>query len=567
VALVACAALALLAASTAPASTGSVNTTSTRKFLEAHLAYDTAIAADASEMAAAGSAFSAQIARECGGVLASVEKRQEGPAGAAKRFGERRREREQSGILEEELSSAIEQAVFSPLNPAFASYRAILLELPWEDPAIGPALSAALQRDAEGLAPPPPVCADALAWVRSGYRLLSESTKRFLAASVASRTARDPAGIATLRRLDTHAERSLLDRLEAAKEAADEAAEKAVLAAQGSWSAIGLPHSSEREGPREIVRGGQLTQARTAAGRTYFVNATERPHARRCRTQVTVLDLGRREGQIERCVDHVTRAQLTVPCFERERAVLAVLPARVRSVRLGLSNGRLITSPTVQIPPRLGGPAAVYYRAVPASAAPATLTELDVHRHPIAVVDVPSASRCVKHGVTFIPRGIQPLARLQLPGGERATIKGEAFVYKGPVHFSIGVDLSGGGSEGVGMNGARPKLLLDAELNRCYPVPWELVYGVLKAPGDRVLARTARGETPLAQAPIPKRLNAGGVLVYGLFTEPLQSLVVEDAHGHELLGESFAANSKFHREYCEGFIEPGRAPQQDSSLF
>jgi hypothetical protein len=243
-----------------------------------------------------------------------------------------------------------------------------------------------------------------------------------------------------------------------------------------------------------------------------------------------------------------------------------VLAPDVRVVRLLLSGGRAISSHTIAIPAHLGGPAAFYFQAVKRGAAvPLALTELSANGKVLGTLPLTSAPVCVRHGVHFLHHGIVHLAHGQVPGGPRFAIKGEAYAYNGPAYFSLSIELANGSGGGGGLSGADPELFERALWNKCSPVQYEIVYGVLKDPADHVLARVNGATVALSSAPIPARLHAHGDLTYAVFTTLPEALVVENIHGKIVATENLAAFDKEETEYCEGLDEePMRPPRQEN---
>ncbi len=108
------------------------------------------------------------------------------------------------------------------------------------------------------------------------------------------------------------------------------------------------------------------------------------------------------------------------------------------------------------------------------------------------------------------------------------------------------------------------KLFQRAIWSQCSPHQYEIVYGVLRAPGATVIARAAGTTTPLTEVAIPAHLHAYGALVYAAFASPPEELTVTDAHGRTLVEEDLHSEAREETEYCEGRTEePGQPVRED----
>lgn len=157
-------------------------------------------------------------------------------------------------------------------------------------------------------------------------------------------------------------------------------------------------------------------------------------------------------------------------------------------------------------------------------------------------------------GPTFID-----LAKGTTPSGTAFTIQGVLVHYeRNETDFSLSVDagLQNRGAEGVvllppGKLKAFPwSLALE-----CPPHAYAILYGILSAPGDSVLARTPAGLVPLTKVPIAAHLHSKGPLVYGVFPTLPSELVVRRSDGTTLYSESLAAKGTEEAEFCAGYGE------------
>ena len=125
--------------------------------------------------------------------------------------------------------------------------------------------------------------------------------------------------------------------------------------------------------------------------------------------------------------------------------------------------------------------------------------------------------------------------------------------------FSVtaGVGAEGGGEEGPGelaIGGAK-KAFPWSRVKGCPPRPFVLLFGILQAPGDSVLARTPEGLVALSKLALAPDLGAAGPLVYGAFSAIPSELIVRRNDGSTLYSESLAAKAKEDTEFCEGLAE------------
>jgi hypothetical protein len=546
---------------------------STQAYLRASYEYGLALEADVPQIRSAAAGFAAQVKAECGGALQNVEGRPNKEETKSMRaFGENALRREQLTLLGEELAATGQAAMFSPDQFALLKLQGRVDPLAWEDIVLGEALVEALSEIHILLfSPVPAVCQDIRLWVASGFRLLSSGTKAFLSAQEAQRQRqmRAPA-IAigkTLERFETSEGRALaakiaqlshnrLNELVSAYEAVASAQREVGLKQEGG------PKLSKRI--HELDNTTQVHSGTTATGGYYTVSVVRA--SGRCAFKIEVQGSDSPETPMCAVPTHVTVQR--VRCEEGERVVEAMMPAAVRKVLLRLSGGRVVTSSTIVLTAKLGGPAAFYYQAVPrGSHVPVSMTELDAHGRPLATVTIKPAGKCVRHRLHSVSKGSHTLAHGQIPGGPSFTITGNAFAYNGPSQLSLSVEVEGFGGGGSNLAGAYPHILELTTYDGCYPVDYHIVYGILKATNDTVQARAGGKSVELQKAKLPANLHTHGELFYGVFTGPVESIVVSTLTGRVTDIEGLQQRTKEQAEYCEGFIEPGRAPQDEGRLF
>jgi len=240
-------------------------------------------------------------------------------------------------------------------------------------------------------------------------------------------------------------------------------------------------------------------------------------------------------------------------------------------VRLQLSNGETITSPAILVPARVGAQSGLYYQVVRGpSPIPVSLTQLDAQGGTVTVLNLPAVVECTKHPVKYFPGGIVRLVHESPPQIPAFTIRAERYRKLGTVHFELKLEVSkeesffGGGRgedflpEGEVIPGASVRArraFAPRASSDCQPQPYAIVYGLLKAPNDTVLAQVSGRLVPLRKVLVPARLHAGGVLAYGAFSPLPTALLVRDARGRTIGREDLAQNARSVTETCEGEAE------------
>ncbi len=585
------------------------NATATGTYLKAINSFEETELANLPQFVAATQAAAAQISGECPGVLTNAPPVGEalGPAligsesktpPSARARGESQRQSRQRESLKLELYVALSAGSrIQAYREAAETLVRALTPLHWTSPEIMLLLHlnvSEIQGELE--APRPAVCADMKFWVTSGYRTLSAASKEFAGRSetllkdtleilglseqshvlpfpkdlVSYENASDKAlarhteALTARLKKGTDAEADALKRIEAALG----------LAAGKAPKVLQLP----RRKPVVIARG------RTAAGEMFVAKAEPvgRSLRRRiCAVNVTITEPSRpQEGLIEllesgggtdRCLSrsHVD-PDPAVHCSSGLLTVEANLPADVRSVRLLLSDGRTITSPAIRVSSRLGGPAGLYYQAVRGpSPIPVSATELDAQGSTLAVLKLPAVVECTKNLVKYVPGGIVHLVHESVPQGPDFTIRGERYRKLGTSHFELKLEIANetlfGGGNDAGLLGSRveegfssaagKRALSPYASSGCQPQPYAIIYGLLKAPGDTVLAQVGTKLVPLREVPIPRRLHAGGVLVYGEFSSIPSELLIRSPSGTAIASKDLSEAAISGTETCEGEAE------------
>jgi hypothetical protein len=548
----------------------------TLAYLRAEIAREQADLAGLPAADAAVRAEAATLQRECPGVLAGAPQHsfvspRFGPSSLSPRAqGEAARSERQLTYLERELYTSflapIGQLELSNV-PAFA---AAVLPLRWSNPRI----TTAVQEEVKFMETPEAsagVCADMRFWAASGFKEVSPGTRSFIAAEDARlRLLNVPPTFLFTRskappiQAAERALNGLLDRagaLEHALRPVGQALERA----------LGL-HPLEPPAPNRNNNPGVVVgRGRTAAGERWVARVRRNGH---CPIDLSVAREGENESSEGWCFsrrDVSGRAfSGSVDCGEGRLTVTSFTLPATTLVRLRLSDGRTIASAPIRVPRRLGGPVGLYYQVVRGpSPIPRLLTEYDASGRVLRVTHLPAVVECTRHPLKYLT--VKTVATGTVPGGgPEYSIRAERYRFLGKVYFELKAEvheehggLLGGVTEG-GSSGGRHAFGTSTfrrtfdyeEANGCTPHPYEIVYGILKAPGDTLLAAGATGPAaPLATAPLPASLHQSGVLVYGAFSPPAETLSIRDAAGNTLATEPLE-NGEF-VETCEGEAEPG----------
>lgn len=160
-----------------------------------------------------------------------------------------------------------------------------------------------------------------------------------------------------------------------------------------------------------------------------------------------------------------------------------------------------------------------------------------------------------KDSVVFLPGGLRPIAHGRAPGGPAFSIIGEHYRWRGHKYFAIQIEVEGGEGGGESESGQRPKVFSSSIWTACKPHPYAIVYGLLKAPRDGVLARYGGRLRTLRQVRIPASFHAGGRLVYAALPGVPGELLVRAPSGRTLISENLGGRAKDEKERCEGETE------------
>ncbi len=543
------------------AAASSSDAEATHAYLLAQYRLVTALLHDARAIRHAESAPATQIAQECPGVVSGIPKEPSRfPAPPPRVRGENARLAQQKETIEEELDTAVERPGDSLYRPAEEVWAAEVRQLSWSNPAITSDVQAGLTARLETIsAPAPSFCADARAWVQSGYRALSAASREFQAIR-AART-RGEGSLGTLLKPYENATGRALVRKTSAVEykllANAFAASQTILRLK---RILGYPRAATEEPKKEIVLG----HGRTAAGTRFKVSSESgglfgavgschrsasvfysRPGA------PEVLIQGGPNNPI--CLSSPRYRHPALFCEVGIETIQTAVPASVRSVRLVLADGRTIESGVVRVPRRHGGPAGIYAQEIRGSTSHAvSLIELNVGGGVVLTVKL-RRYRCVK------PReepeefpAVGALAGGRTPEGEPFVIHAFGSFNDEP-SFSVDIGLDPElGEPAFDATKAFPWSLSIG----CAPHPYAILYAILRPPGRSVTARTPQGVVALNVVPVAPRVHAKGPLVYGVFSALPSELTVLGDNGTTVYTENLQVKAAEAAQFCEGYAEP-----------
>ena len=590
----------------ASAAARSENAVATHAYLVATSSYEETELFNLPQEIVAREAIIARISGECPGILANALPHEEvfgfglvgpGPVGPASQTrpgaraeGERHRQARQLGDLKTELSFALTDSRTQADREAAGGLIRALTPLRWSNPEITFLVQVIVAVAKEELEiPAPPVCTDMKSWVASGYETLSPTSREIASRSEAllkrsfeiialSEQFNVLAFPKLLARYEDAFDRALARHTEALDRQLHKGSDTQAAVLKHLEAAVGLPAAKPPKTKRPTKRPVVIGRGTTAVG-DRFVASAERSSVSRevgCSVFVTISERSHpTSGLLEtisgegtdRCLSrsHV-KPNPAVHCSSGLLTVEANLLPATRSVRLLLSNGATITSPAILVPARLGGPAGLYYQVVRGSSPiPVSLTELDAQGITLSVLKLPAVVECTKNPTKYFPGGIVRLIHESPPQIPAFTIRAERYRKLGAVHFELKLKVSNeelisgaGGGGSLEAEVALPRgwrVFQPQASSGCQPQPYVIVYGLLKAPHDTVLARVSGTLVPLRKVVIPAHLHAGGVLAYGALSPLPTELLVRNASGRTIDRANLAEAAKSNTETCEGEAE------------
>jgi hypothetical protein len=515
----------------------------------------------------------ARIARECPGVVAGMPQELLKPFSmlSPRVRGENARLDQQKQTIESELYAAVALAGDISDRPAEEAYAAEVRQLSWSNPAIASTLQAATTTRLEVLsAAAPPFCADARAWVQSGYRDLPAPSRTFEASQAARR------------HVDRGKERSPDVLLKPYENAADRALIRKTTAVEGKLVAgdIGAVHTTFHvdrivgfpRAPFEETKQVTVGRGGTAAG-TNFEVSTESHGAfgapRSCHRSASVaytrpgtpevLIMGGPNNPI--CLAPPHYHHPAVFCESGIETIQTAVPPSVRSAKLVLADGQTIHSRVIRIPRQHGGPAGIYAQEIRGSTSHAvSLLELNAGGGIVLTLKLPRY-RCVKRrGESEGFPTVNNLASGRTPEGEPFTISTFGSLNTDPSNIltpflSIDTGVNPELNELELGPGARKAFPWSLSIG-CAPHPYAILYAILAPPGKSVIAQTPQGAVALNVVPVEPRVHAKGPLVYGVFSALPSELTVLAANGSTVYTENLQGKVTEAAQFCEGYAEP-----------
>jgi hypothetical protein len=608
-------ALAVPAGAFAGAGVTSQDRAATRALLEARYTYEQALLASAPASRAAAEQVADGLGGECPGALAGAPHEtldtffeSPGRSESARQVGESNRERRQWSDLQGELALALELRVSEADRQAALLYVRTVRSLRWSNNAV-----TALEHAGAGTlewrvqSAPPAVCADMKAWAASGYKTLSPATKIL----ISEREAVDRPLLRVLRQrrvslpglsdpllaYEGSREKALAGKITELEREVESTLTSLGVIEQKLQITLGLLSQAESEMQMHEGRPNgsvQIGHGRTAAGSNYTVwfepkqssAGSQRVHCQISvgiyETQASskssgVISIG--SGSSETCLSRSHPEAPSVQC-RGDEGLLTIeaqtLPS-ARSVRLHLSDGRQITSPVAVLPAKLGGPAGFYYQVVRGpSPVPVSLTEADAHGKALRTVKLPRTAKCTKQSLKRLPGVTRTIVSGSLPqgpsfsiNGERSSpfpIGGEHHRVMGETHLDLSVEAAAEGAGGITSSSgsliaagerARPKsspFALQTHTG-CQPHEYAILYGILKAPTDTVLARSSGSLQPFRRVRIPASLHVHGLLAYIALPALPSEVLVRTPTGKTVFTENLARSAREAKETCEGEAE------------
>jgi hypothetical protein len=132
---------------------------------------------------------------------------------------------------------------------------------------------------------------------------------------------------------------------------------------------------------------------------------------------------------------------------------------------------------------------------------------------------------------------VRQLVHGTLPGKQSYTIIGERYRFQRRVYFTLAISIDrpglppGGGGGGSFNPSQRPGIFVYTAFGSCVPHPYAVVFGLLRAPSDRVVVRRGSNRTVLRHIAIPTVLHAHGVLAYARLAGAPSEVIVKRPDG------------------------------------
>jgi hypothetical protein len=561
----------LLAAPAGARAPDPADVAATHAYLEARYQLATAEGANAPAAAALAQNAAASLGGECAGVLTGApsdtlfEAFHAGPV-SPRRMGELRRQGTQTNAIRGEANGVVFSAFHAQEAAAEQAFTTTVTALRWTDPRIAERIRAeATERAPETREASPVACADMRVWAASGFRSVAPHTRALIEQTrrVLESISGSGEDVETLLRpFESKADDELILRTAQAEFARFKAFSSVSETVHELDSRLGLsePKPPAFKPPRRLGHG------KTQGGATFTITKEDGlGHEVGCRLEVGVefehttrseLGISSGGGGGNVCVAgrSAQRTSHLQGCVDGLLTITAATPGAT-SVRLSLANGHTITSRTVFISKREGGPAWVYAQALGRkSSRPVTLTELDSHGRTVAVVRLRPRARCPVESEA--PPVRFPVARGTAPDGRSFVIEAFAATPGGEAQLTLSLDTPEEGQNEAVFTGSSHREFQPQIAHECPPHEFGLVYGQLRSPATSVEVRTAAGLQILAKVAVPPAVHAAGQLAYGIVTSPPLEVIVLGLGGRTLFTESLAKRAAEEREFCEGYAEP-----------
>jgi hypothetical protein len=569
----------------------------TDAYLQAQYTYDQSLLANAPASTEAAQGLASRLESECPGVLlgaphktldALFESRPSGPS-SPRQMGEERRLERQWTDLQEELLFSLGAAEGEPDRQAALTYAGAVRPLRWSNSAVTVLEHASAgEVEVELAARPAEICTDMTAWVASGYKTVAPVTKqlrrelealdlplRRVLRNVAPSLVSDP-----LKSYEGPREKMLVREIRTLQQRRLSAFKSLEEISARLSVTLGLVSQAETE-----MRGGppkgsvEIGHGKTATGASYGVwvepkKPASHSHRAPCPLSVGVFpsESGGATSQVievrgespHACLARSRPKPPRVQCEDGDLTIEAQTLPLARTVRLHFSDGRQITSRVAIVPAKLGGPAGFYYQVVRGpSPVPVSLTEVDSHGTALRTLGLPRTGKCTEQSGGPVPGSLRTIASGSLPEGPSFSISGERFSIDGRVQFQLSLEVMGNGEGGGSASGigedevlpTKPSPFAIWQSTGCRPHEYAILYGVLSAPRDTVLARSSGGLQPLRRVRIPASLHANGVLAYIALPALPSEVIVRSPTGKTVHAERFAGQAREARETCEGEAE------------
>jgi hypothetical protein len=566
----------------------------TRAYLKAGLTYEQSLLASAPASNAAIEALAHSLESECPGVLANApepeaESDRGGPSHlSARKRGEVNREQRQRAELEAELLDVISLTLLDADRDSAVTFANTVASLHWGNPGVTAYVHAQVAVLEWNLRrPQPAVCADMKTWASDGYRTLPSATKGLFSERAAverperrqegAAHGRDP-GTTLKASVRTYA-KTLVHRLANLVRTRMTSLKGLGTVYERLRTVLGLRSQIEESvGP---PKGATVIESgKTAVGGSFTIwinptsESTQTSHSH-CALSVEVEEReergsGSSVSGTEACLSRTHPEAPRLECDGNHWQIAGQTVEGAQTVTLTLSNGHQISSPVAIVPAADGGPEGFYYQVLRRPAqTPVLLTELDASGTPLRTIKLSPKTACPQH-IPKPPKPPEPLpgggaiATGHVPSGPRFTIIGERVRFMGHIKSGFSVTVTkgepflqfGGESElTIGGTHRHPSVIQLHTETGCQPHRYTILYGLLTAPKDIVLARTATGITRLRRVAIPKIMHLHGVLAYAALAGFPSEILVRTPAGKTIFVQKLTRWAHETKETCEGEAE------------